>query len=49
MKLSERERQEVEHWRKWVERGGTTLNRAPMAIIPLIAIIDKLTKALEDK
>ena len=41
-KLTERERVEVEHWRRWCAQGGANLTYAPQAIQPLIAIIDRL-------
>lgn len=47
MKLTDRERIEVEHWRRWVARGGTQLVHAPQAIEPLIQIIDRLAPPQE--
>jgi hypothetical protein len=42
VKLKDSERQEVEHWRSWVAKGGGQLLHAPMAIEPLLAIIDRV-------
>lgn len=41
-KLTERERVEVEHWRRWTAQGGRSLTHAPMALEPLVEIIDRL-------
>ena len=48
MKLTEEEAVQVAHWRRWVENGGTKLNYAPMAIEPLLDIIDRLTQGGND-
>jgi hypothetical protein len=43
-KLTDLERREVEHWRVWL-RTGSRLEYAPMALGPLLAIIDRLTSS----
>ena len=46
-RLTQRELQEIAHWRGWCFQGGQKLEHAPMAILPLLAIIDKLTGRLD--
>ncbi|SRR6266436_9331292 len=37
------DRQQIEHWKRWLAVGGTHLNHAGMALKPLLDIIDRLT------
>lgn len=41
-KLTQRERLEVEHWRKWLANGGKRLNIANTALSDLVEIIDRI-------
>ncbi len=42
--LTDEEWIHVYHWRRWLAQGGTKLTSAPMALKPLLAIIDRLTE-----